>query len=246
MKDLLRDTRVQRLLVANTLGSIGSGVTIFSVPWLMVHRAGGSDAYRWIVIATTVAILAIMPHYGAFVDRHSRKRVMLGSELWGLFATTTMAGVGLWLGHFALWQLMAIYFAGMLYYTLSFPARFAMIQQMFVRSQYQSLIGLLEVQGQAALMIAGGLGGLLVEHVPLWVILLFDASTYLISFLIQSTLPYEPTHLAARHPTTAAGPGGTPVRVVRHHRGMGMAAPAPKTRPVPHRCARSVHRGDGG
>jgi MFS family permease len=82
MRNLIRDNRVQRLLVANTLGSIGSGVTIFSVPWLMVHRAGGSEAYRWITIATTIALFAMMPHYGAFVDRHSRKNVMLGSELW--------------------------------------------------------------------------------------------------------------------------------------------------------------------
>ena len=41
MKELLRDGRVRRLLVANTLGSIGSGITIFSVPWLLVHREGG-------------------------------------------------------------------------------------------------------------------------------------------------------------------------------------------------------------
>jgi MFS family permease len=197
MKDLLRDTRVQRLLVANTLGSIGSGVTIFSVPWLMVHQPGGNEAYRWITIATTIVLFAMMPYYGAFVDHHSRKAVMLTSELWGLFATTTMAIVGLWLGHFAMWQLMAIYFGGMLYYTLHYPAKFAMIQQMFARSQYQSLTGLLEIQGQTAMMVAGGLGGLLVDRVPLWVILLFDASTYLISFLIQATLPYEATHLSA-------------------------------------------------
>jgi MFS family permease len=196
MKTLLRDTRVQRLLVANTLGSIGSGVTIFSVPWLMVHQAGGNEAYRWITIATTIVLFAMMPHYGLFIDHHSRKAVMLASELWGLFATTAMAVVGLALGHFAMWQLMAIYFAGMLYYTLHYPAKFAMIQQMFERSQYQSLTGLLEIQGQTAMMIAGGLGGYLVDHVPLWVILLFDASTYLISFLIQATLPYEATHLA--------------------------------------------------
>jgi MFS family permease len=217
MKDLLRDTRVQRLLVANTLGSIGSGVTIFSVPWLMVHQAGGNEAYRWITIATTIVLFAMMPHYGSFVDHHSRKNVMLASELWGLFATTSMALTGLALGHFAMWQLMAIYFAGMLYYTLHYPAKFAMIQQMFDRSQYQSLTGLLEVQGQTAMMIAGGLGGFLVDHVPLWVILFFDASTYLVSFLIQATLPYEPTHLTdrARTPLRAEDgreqrPGPTP------------------------------------
>ena len=206
MKDLLRDTRVQRLIVANTLGSIGSGVTIFSVPWLMVHQAGGNDAYRWITIATTVVLFAIMPHYGALVDHHSRKSAILASELWGLLATTSMAIVGLSLGRFAMWQLMAIYFAGMLYYTLHYPAKFAMIQQMFDRSQYQSLTGLLEIQGQAAMMVAGGLGGYLVDRVPLWVILLFDASTYLISFLVLATLPYEATHL---EPRASQGAGST-------------------------------------
>lgn len=195
MRDLLRDSRVQRLLVANTLGSIGSGVTIFAVPWLLVHQAGGNEAYRWTTIATTVVLFLLMPYYGAWVDHHSRKTALLASEVWGFVATVAMGAVGLATGGFAPWQLMAIYFAGMLYYTLHYPAKFAMVQQMFSRSQYQSLTGLLEIQGQTAMMIAGGLGGVLVEHVPLWVILFFDASTYLVSFLIQATLPYEATHL---------------------------------------------------
>lgn len=209
MRELLRDSRVQRLLVANTLGSIGSGVTIFSVPWLLVHRPGGNAAYGWITIATTIVLFAIMPYYGAWVDRHSRKTALLASEAWGCFATITMAVVGLALGQFATWQLMTTYFCGMLYYTLHYPAKFAMIQQMFDRSQYQSLTGLLEIQGQTAMMIAGGLGGWLVEHVPLWAILLFDAATYLTSFLIQATLPYEPTHLATR-PSSLAAPAAKP------------------------------------
>ncbi len=195
IKDLLKDTRVTRLLVANTLGSIGSGVTIFSVPWILVHQPGGSASYRWITIATTIALFLFMPYYGAWIDRHSRKTALLTSEAWGFCATLTMALLGLALGGFASWQLMTIYFCGMLYYTLHYPAKFALIQQIFVRSQYQSLIGLIEIQGQTAMMIAGGLGGYLVEHVPLWVILLIDSCTYLTSFLIQSTISYEATHL---------------------------------------------------
>jgi len=195
MKALLRDTRVQRLLVANTLGSIGTGITIFSVPWLLVHQPDGNADFRWITIATTVVLFVLMPYYGAWIDRHSRKTALLGSEVWGFLSTLTMAVIGLVLGSFGSWQLMAIYFCGMLYYTLHYPAKFALIQQMFDRSQYQSLIGLLEIQGQTAMMIAGGLGGWLVEHVPLWAILCFDASTYMVSFLIQKTLPYTATHL---------------------------------------------------
>jgi MFS family permease len=195
---LLRDTRVRRLLVANTLGSIGSGVTIFSVPWLMVQQAGGNEAYRWITIATTIALFLIMPYYGAWVDAHSRKTALLTSEAFGFCATLAMATLGLALGGFAMGLLMAIYFAGMLYYTLHYPAKFAFIQQIFDRSQYQSLTGLLEIQGQTAMMIAGGLGGWLVQHVSLSTILYFDAATYLASFLIQSTIPYTATHLTRR------------------------------------------------
>ncbi|HVU35393.1 MAG TPA: MFS transporter [Opitutaceae bacterium] len=212
MKDLLRDTRVQRLIAANTLGSIGSGVTIFSVPWLMVHQPGGNDAYRWVTIATTLVLFAILPQYGALVDRHSRKAAILASELWGLIATSSMAVLGLVLGRFGMVQLMAIYFCGMLYYTLHYPAKFAMIQQMFDRSQYQSLTGLIEVQGQTAMMIAGGLGGYLVDHVPLWVILLFDASTYLFSFLVLSTLPYDATHLETARKSGVSATGAAAPR----------------------------------
>lgn len=203
MKELLRDTRVTRLLAANTLGSIGSGVTIFSVPWLLVHQPGGNTAYQWITVATTIVLFLFMPYYGAWIDRHSRKTALLTSEAFGCGATLTMALLGLALGDFARWQLMVIYFCGMLYYTLHYPAKFAFIQQIFARSQYQSLTGLIEIQGQTAMMIAGGLGGYLVEHVPLWVILLIDAATYGASFLIQSTIPYEATHLKA------AVPGGS-------------------------------------
>jgi MFS family permease len=195
MKALLADNRVQRLLVANTLGSIGSGITIFAVPWLMVKAPDGNAAYRWITIATTIVLFAIMPSYGAWVDGHSRKSALLASEAWGFFATLSMAVVGLLLGHFATWQLMAVYFAGMLYYTLHYPAKFAFVQQIFDRTHYQSLMGLLEIQGQSAMMIAGGLGSMLVDHVPLWAILLFDASTYAISFVLISSISYRSTHL---------------------------------------------------
>jgi MFS family permease len=204
MRELLRDPRVLRLLVANTLGSIGSGVTIFAVPWLLVNRAGGGEVFRWTTIGTTVVLFLFMPHYGAWIDRHSRKTMLLASELFGLAATGLMAATALIAGRVDTWQLVVTYFCGMMYYTLHYPAKFAFIQQIFERSQYQSLMGLLEIQGQMAMMIAGGLGGYLVDQgIPLWAILLFDAATYGASFALLSSLPYEATHLEGANTPSA-------------------------------------------
>lgn len=197
MKTLLRDPRVVRLLVANSLGSIGSGITIFSVPWLLVNQPDGSAAYRHVTIATTIVLFLIMPWYGAKIDRSSRRSMVLFSELFGATATLSMALLGLALGGFGTWQLMAIYLLGMLYYTFHYPAKWAMVQQIFDRSQYQSLTGLMEVQGQAAMLLAGALGGVAVAYLPLWAILLIDCGTYLAAYVIERGIPYEATHLKA-------------------------------------------------
>jgi MFS family permease len=197
MKELLRDFRIRRLLVANITGSVGSGITLFAVPWLLVQEPGGTTSYGTATLVTTVALFLFMPYYGVWVDHHSRKAMLLGSELFGFLATAGMAAVCAWQGGYGHWTLSIIYFCGMLYYTLHFPAKFAFLQQIIDRSHYQSLMGLMEVQGQTAMMISGGLGAMLVEHVSLTSILLFDAATYLFSFAIQSTIPYESTHLQA-------------------------------------------------
>ena len=200
MKDLLRDTRVVRLMVANTASAIGTGITVFAVPWLLVHQPGGNEAYRWATIGTTLALFVAAPYYGAWVDAHSRKTALLVSDVWGFLATLGLAMLGVALGGFGQAILVATYFAGMMYYTLHYPAKFALIQQMFSRSQYQSLMGLIEIQGQTAMMIAGGCAGLLIDRVPLWVILLANAATYVASFLVLRTLPYTASHLAVRSP----------------------------------------------
>ena len=93
MKDLLRDFRIRRLLLANITGSVGSGITIFAVPWLLVHQPGGNATYGTVTLVTTVTLFLFMPYYGVWVDRHSRKTMLLGSELFGFFATATMAAV---------------------------------------------------------------------------------------------------------------------------------------------------------
>ena len=204
MKALLRDTRVQRLLLANITGSIGSGVTIIAVPWLLVHRAGGDALYGYVTMGTTLALFLFMPYYGTWLDRHSRKTMLLGGELFGFAATAAMAAWALASGQVATWQLIVSYFCGMLYYTLHYPAKHAFLQQIIDRQHYQSLTGLMEIQGQAASMLAGGLAGLLIDHVPLWAILAADASTYLFSFAVQSTLPYVSTHLQDGAPPPGA------------------------------------------
>ena len=203
MKDLLRDPRIRRLLLANITGSIGAGVTIIAIPWILIQREGGERLYGYITILSTLALFAMVPHYGAWLDRHSRKAAMLAAEGFGAVTTLSMATWMLVTGEAATWQLLVIFFCGMLYYTLHFPAKFAFVQQVFERKHYQSLMGLLEIQGQTASMLAGGLAALMLDHVDLSTILLLNGGTYVFSFLVQRPLPYTASHVSADRPKTS-------------------------------------------
>lgn len=205
MKPLLADFRIRRLLLANITGSVGAGITLITIPWLLVQRPEGERLYGWVTIISTIVLFAFAPYYGAWLDRHSRKLALLVGEAFG--AVTTLA-MTLWIlatGHTASWQLLVLYFCGMLYYTLHYPAKLAFVQQVFERQHYQRLMGLLEIQGQTAAMLAGGLASILIDRVPFGLILLCNSATYIFSFFVQRTLPYVATHLQ----TARAGQPGT-------------------------------------
>lgn len=189
MKDLLQDTRVRRLLLANVTGSVGSGVTLIAVPWLLIQQPDGSRFYGFATLGTTVALFLFMPYYGAWLDRHARKAMLLAGEAFGFFAMVAMAAWALAAEELSTGQLMTTYFCGMLYSTLHYPAKFAFIQETFHPRHYQALTGLMEIQGQTASMLAGGLASLLIGLVALPILLLADAATYLFSFLVLRGLP---------------------------------------------------------
>lgn len=195
MNSLLRDSRARRLVIANLFSSVGSGITIVAVPWMLVSREGGNQTFGWTTFWTTVVLFLFIPYYGAWVDRHSRKAMLLWGEVFGFGATFGMALVALVTGRVETWQLVVTFFCGWLYYTLHYPAKFAFVQQIFDRSQYQALTSVMEVQGQVASMAAGGIASLLIGRVELSTILLVDASSYLVGLVLMGTIPYESTHL---------------------------------------------------
>jgi len=206
MKTLLRDFRIRRLIVANILSSMGVGITLITIPWLIVQREGGAELYGWNNIAATIVLLIFAPYYGSWLDKHSRKTALVAGEAFGALTAAAMTTWILVTGVSANWQLLLLFFCGVLYYSLHFPAKFAFIQQVFDRRHYQSLLGLMEVQGQIATMLAGGLASVLIDRLPFGLILLCNTATYAVSFFILRTLPYRATHLAndGTNPTPAA------------------------------------------
>ncbi|SOC15579.1 Na+/melibiose symporter-like transporter [Ureibacillus xyleni] len=191
MKEIVRDSRFRLILLANIASSIGSGITMIAIPWLLVTSERGNVLYGFITFGVTVLNFIITPYVGTLIDRVSRKKLLVFSEILCLIAVLLFAIVGFAGYTYSIWHYTVIYIIGNLYYTIFYPTMFAMNQEIFHKNQYKSLNGTMEVQGQLSSMIAGALASYLLIHWELQSILLLNVASYAAATYFYLRLPYQ-------------------------------------------------------
>ncbi|MBE4906832.1 MFS transporter [Bacillus luteolus] len=191
MKSLYKDSRLHKVLAANILSSIGSGITMVAIPWLLIAEKNGDVLFGYASIAVTVIMLLVTPYIGMMIDRSSRKKLLLVGEIIGFGMVGLFAIWGLVGYSYETWHLLIIFGSSSLYYTLFYPTLFAFNQEIFEKNQYKELNGVMEVQGQLSTVLSGGIASLLVTKIDLKWILLVDSLTFLGAFLLLLSIPYS-------------------------------------------------------
>lgn len=193
MNKLYNDSRFRLIIFANIASSIGSGITMIAIPWLLVSSENGNKLFGYVTIGMTILSFLITPYIGALIDKISRKRLLIFSKLISLSVLLIFTFIGFIANHYEIWHYIIIYLIGNLYYTLFYPTMFALNQEIFNREQYKALNGTMEVQGQLSSMIAGAAASILLIKWDLQFILLLDVFTYALAIYFYLKLPYAKT-----------------------------------------------------
>jgi len=196
MKEILSDARFRLILLANIASSIGSGITMIAVPWLLVTSDNGNVLYGYITLGMTLINFFITPSIGSLIDQVSRKNLLLISEIVCLLAVLTFSIMGFAGQTFEVWHYTIIYIIGSLYYTIFYPTMFALNQEIFDKDQYKALNGTMEVQGQLSSMIAGAIASYLLVHWDLHWILLLNVASYAAAAYFYVRLPCKKEKVA--------------------------------------------------
>ncbi len=168
-----------------------------AIPWLLIQQPQGKAILGYTNSIVTLAILLLLPYLGKLVDRNSRKAVVLIFLALGFAVNILVIAVMLLRRRVEVWELLTVFAYGSLGASVYYPAQFALNQEIFAHDQYEQLSGAIEIQWQAASMIAGAAGALLISRVPLWSILTIDATTYAVSFCLVTRLAYSRSKLAS-------------------------------------------------
>ncbi|TQR20461.1 MFS transporter [Psychrobacillus vulpis] len=195
MKNLYNDSRFRLIIFANIASSIGSGITMIAVPWMLVSSNNGSAVFGYVTICMTIISFLITPLVGNLIDKMSRKKLLLTSKIVSLIVLLAFSLIGFVGLSYEVWHYIIIYMIGSLYYTIFYPTMFALNQEIFQKDQYKTLNGTMEVQGQLSSVIAGALASILLSKWDFQYILLLDVLSYAAAIYFYLKIPYTWTNI---------------------------------------------------
>ena len=163
-----------------TISNLGSSVTLFALP-LLVYKLTGSALDLGIAgAATFLPYLLFGLILGAWTDRVDRKRMMIGTDIARALIVASiplMAALGL----LSVWW---IYLVAFLHATLKIcfdAGEFAAIPSLVNQDDLVTANGRIQASYSGASIVGPLLAGVLVIRVPLPVLMLIDAFSFLVS-----------------------------------------------------------------
>jgi len=176
---------------------VGSGMTRFALTIWIWQETGEATALAVVGVFSFAPAIFLSPIAGAIVDRVSRKRVMIASDL--AAGLSTVALLILYSGgHLEIWHLCAAGFFASAFESFQFPAYSAAITTMVDKKHYTRANAMLGMVGSASMIIAPALAGVLLSLLGISGIMGIDIVTFLfaIGTLLFVFIP-DPTETAA-------------------------------------------------
>ncbi|UYZ13851.1 MFS transporter [Brevibacillus sp. WF146] len=189
MREVFANRQFRKLFFSNLFSGFGQGMTMIGIAWHLVETTGSAELLGSTMFVSAVLMFVVGPYIGTLIDRFSRKRMLLAEHAIG-FAVLAALAVWGFIGPYAEWMLIAVYLVTTLMFQIHYPAQSALVQEGFEPRHYNDINSLLEIEGQTASVLAGGMAGFLLEAYGLHVVLLINACTYLAACGLLSTMAY--------------------------------------------------------
>jgi len=175
----------------------GSGMTRFALTIWVYQETGEATALALVAIFSFAPAIFFSPIAGAIVDRVSRKRVMIASDLAAGLSTVALL-ILYSTGHLVIWHLWAAGFFASSFESFQFPAYSAAITTMVEKKHYTRANAMLGMVNSASTIIAPALAGGLLLIIGISGIMIIDIATFVfaIGMLLLVIIP-DPAETAA-------------------------------------------------
>tara|TARA_B110000116_G_scaffold105134_1_gene91569 strand:+ start:322 stop:1638 length:1317 start_codon:yes stop_codon:yes gene_type:complete len=201
------------LFLSNIISGLAQGISMIAIPWYFIEIVNNAEffALSYLVISTSTLFWGI--YAGAIIDRYSRKKIFILTNLvCGLFIGS-VAIYGSYHSYLSEFLVVSVFAITIFNYNIHYPNLYAFGQEITEQNNYGKLNSYIEVQGQTTSVLAGAFAAILltgtinnnlaiagfnfvlpfnVEKWEIYDIFLLDACTYLTVIGIFSFIKYKP------------------------------------------------------
>lgn len=177
----------------------GSGMTRFALTIWVYQETGEATALAVVAIFSFAPAIVFSPIAGVIVDRVSRKRVMIASDLAAGLSTVALL-VLYSTGYLEIWHLWATGFFASAFESFQFPAYSAAITTMVEKKHYTRANAMLGMVHSGSIIIAPILAGTLLPFLGINGIMIIDIATFVfaIGALVFVHIPNPPETAVGR------------------------------------------------
>ena len=155
----------------------GSGMTRFALTIWVWQKTGEATALALVAIFSFAPAIILSPIAGAIVDRVSRKKVMIASDLAAGLSTVALL-ILYSTGLLEIWHLWAAGFFASAFESFQFPAYSAAVTTMIDKKHYTRANAMLGMVGSASMIIAPASAGALLPLLGINGIMIIDIVTF--------------------------------------------------------------------
>lgn len=176
---------------------LGSGLTRFALGVWVFRETGSVTYFALIALFGFLPGILMSPIAGVLVDRWSRRKTMMLSDL-GSGCLTLVVAALLWSGNLAVWHIYILVGAAAIFESFQWPAYFAAMSLLVPERHLGRANGMVQLGQSAAEIAAPLMAGFLVLAIGLEGIILIDCATFLFAVSTLSMVRFaEPPRDAA-------------------------------------------------
>jgi MFS family permease len=165
-----------------TISNLGSSFTQFALPLLIFKLTGSAINLGLATAATFLPYLLFGLLIGAWVDRVDRKRLMIGTDVLRALVIALIPFLAA-LHVLTVWWIYGLGFISSTLTIVFNSAEFAAIPSLVAQDDLVTANGRIQASYAAASVVGPLLAGVLVALMPIQMVLLFDALSFLVSAL---------------------------------------------------------------
>ena len=203
------------LFISNIISGLAQGISMIAIPWYFIEIIDKPEffAYSYIVITSLTLFWGI--YAGSIIDRYSRKKIFILTNLiCGLFIGS-IAIYGYNNNYLSELLVVSVFAITIFNYNIHYPNLYAFGQEITEKKNYGKLNSYIEVQGQTTSVLAGAFAAILLTgtnnrsleiagfnfELPfdvtpwqIYDIFLLDAFTYVLVIALISIIRYVPVN----------------------------------------------------